>query len=194
MRSKALSPWCAVSVRKSGGQWVILGQNLHAEVRVTSGIRRMSTQQAQPLRAAGCPHAGGHRQNRWCAFWDAPLLLPNSPEMAELRAYTAPRAAIDPVIAARGAAQAAERGPVGAGFGPGQAGTPARGRGAAPTTYEAGGGLPPLPLAGRNIGEPRSEKDIRRATATFATSSCGVKTDGATLEVTFPGLTMGIFG
>jgi len=183
-----------LAVRKSGGQWVILGQNLHAEVRVTSGIRRMSTQQAQPLRAAGVVLTQEViDKNRWYAFWDAPLLLPNSPEMAELRAYTAPRAAIDPVIAARGAAQAAERGPVGAGFGPGQAGAPARGRGAAPTTYEAGGGLPPLPLAGRNIGEPRSEKDIRRASASFSTNSCGVKTDGATLEVTFPGLTMGIF-
>ncbi len=58
----------------------------------------MSTQQAQPLRAAGVVLTQEViDKNRWYAFWDAPLVLPDSPEMAELRAYTAPRAAIDPV-------------------------------------------------------------------------------------------------
>ena len=42
-----------LSVRKSGGQWAVLGQNLTPEYQVLSGIRRMSTQQAQPLREAG---------------------------------------------------------------------------------------------------------------------------------------------
>src|SRR4029079_6722716 len=32
-----------------------------------------------------------------------------------------------------------------------------------------------------------------QASASFSTSSCSVKTDGAALEVTFPGLTLGIF-
>ncbi|PYR15162.1 MAG: hypothetical protein DMG00_01170, partial [Acidobacteria bacterium] len=43
------------------------------------------------------------------------------------------------------------------------------------------------------IGPPRSESDIRRASASFHTTSCRVKSDGAALEVTFPGLSMGIF-
>lgn len=47
--------------------------------------------------------------------------------------------------------------------------------------------------AGRVYGAPRDPKEIRRAAATFAADSCGVKTDGARLEVTFPGLSMGIF-
>src|SRR5947209_15407459 len=42
-----------LSVRKAGGPWVILGQNLTPEYHVVSGIRRMSTQQAEPLTAAG---------------------------------------------------------------------------------------------------------------------------------------------
>jgi len=185
-----------LAVRKSGGQWGILGQNLIPEFRVVSGIRRMSTQQAEPLRAAGVvltPEVIA--KNRWFAFWDAPLVLPDGPEMRDAAAYTAPRAAPDPNAPAgeqRGRGQAAARGPVGAGFDgqgrPGQAEAGGRGRG-----FDPGGGLPALPLAGRNIGEPRSASDIRRASASFSTTSCSVKTDGATIEVTFPGLKMGIF-
>ena len=40
---------------------------------------------------------------------------------------------------------------------------------------------------------PRKPEEIRRADATFNTTGCSVKTDGARLEVTFPGLSMGIF-
>jgi len=47
--------------------------------------------------------------------------------------------------------------------------------------------------SGTNPGLPRSEDEIRRAAATYNTTGCQVKTDGARLEVTFPGLSMGIF-
>ena len=40
---------------------------------------------------------------------------------------------------------------------------------------------------------PRKPEEIRRATATYHAGSCEVKTDGARLEVSFPGLEMGIF-
>ena len=46
---------------------------------------------------------------------------------------------------------------------------------------------------GTNPGLPRSPDEIREASATFNTTECSVKTDGARLEVTFPGLSMGIF-
>jgi hypothetical protein len=52
--------------------------------------------------------------------------------------------------------------------------------------------IPPKPT-NRVLGPPRTAAEIRRATASFNSSSCRVKTDGASLEVTFPGLTMGIF-
>ena len=45
----------------------------------------------------------------------------------------------------------------------------------------------------RNPGVPRSPTEVQRAAGTFSTTSCDVKTDGARLEVNFPGLTMGIF-
>jgi len=45
-----------LAVRRGGGPWVTLGQNLTPEYHVVSGIRRMSTQQADPLKAAGVEH------------------------------------------------------------------------------------------------------------------------------------------
>jgi hypothetical protein len=114
-----------LSVRKSGGQWASVGQNLTPEYSVVSGIRRMSTQQADPLKNAGVeltPEVIA--KNRWYAFWDAPLVMNPGREI---------------------------------------------------------------------IGGPRSESDIKRATASFQTTACTVKTDGGALEVTFPGLSMGIF-
>ena len=84
-----------LAVRRSGGQWGMLGQNLKPEIRVTSGIRRMSTQQADPLKAAGVvitPEVIA--KNRWHAFWDAPLVMPDGPEMRESRLPRAPRAEI----------------------------------------------------------------------------------------------------
>ena len=40
---------------------------------------------------------------------------------------------------------------------------------------------------------PRTASEIHRASASYQTGSCRVKTDGARLELTFPGLSMGIF-
>jgi hypothetical protein len=129
-----------LAIRKAGGQWATLGQNLTPEYRVTSGIRRLSEQQAQPLRAAGVELTPAViEKNRWYAFWDAPLVMPDGPEMREAQGQ-------------RAAAQAP-----------------------------------------RNLGPARTPADIRRATASFSTTSCSVKTDGASLAVTFPGLSMGIF-
>src|SRR5687767_4789472 len=44
-----------------------------------------------------------------------------------------------------------------------------------------------------NPGLPRRPEEVRRAWAKYQTSTCSVKTDGARLEVEFPGLEMGIF-
>jgi hypothetical protein len=132
-----------LALRKAGGQWTILGQNLTAEYHVTSGVRRMSEQQAEPLRAAGVELTPDViAKNRWYAFWDAPFVMPDGPEMQAQRAQ--------------------------------------RGRGA-------------QPAAERVLGGPRKPSEIRRATASFQTTTCAVKSDGASLAVTFPGLSMGIF-
>jgi hypothetical protein len=46
---------------------------------------------------------------------------------------------------------------------------------------------------GTNPDLPRTPDEIRRAAATYDSKGCEVRTDGARLEVTFPGLSMGIF-
>ena len=48
-------------------------------------------------------------------------------------------------------------------------------------------------LAGTNPDLPRRDKEIRRAASLFKTTACSVKTDGSRLEVSFDGLSMGIF-
>jgi hypothetical protein len=45
----------------------------------------------------------------------------------------------------------------------------------------------------RNVDIPRKPEEIERAAAKYQTTSCQVNTDGARIEVNFPGLTMGIF-
>jgi hypothetical protein len=44
-----------------------------------------------------------------------------------------------------------------------------------------------------NLDLPRKPEEIRRAWASYHATSCTVKTDGARMEVEFPGLSMGIF-
>src|ERR1043165_8124653 len=44
-----------------------------------------------------------------------------------------------------------------------------------------------------NLDLPRRPEEIRRAWAEFHSSACQARTDGARLEITFPGLSMGIF-
>ncbi len=44
-----------------------------------------------------------------------------------------------------------------------------------------------------NLGMPRTPDEIRRDTATYQAQSCAVVTNGARLEVSFPGMQLGIF-
>ena len=48
-------------------------------------------------------------------------------------------------------------------------------------------------LKGVNSDWPRRENEIRRDLATYQASGCRVTTDGARIEVSFPGLSLGIF-
>ena len=115
----------------SDGGWRTLGQNLTPEYRVTSGVRRMSEQQAAPLRALGVEITPEViEKNKWYAFWDAPLEVP---------------------------------------------------------------GTHPGEKTPHSLGLPRKPEEIRQASATFHTESCSVKSDGDRIEVTFPGLDMGVF-
>ena len=123
-----------LEIHSVGGTWLTLAGELKPEYHVVTGVRRMSNQQADPLRAAGVELTPDViAKNRWYAFWDAPLYIPPAP---------------------------------------------------------APGAKPP---ASRVIGPPRTTEEIRRATATFSSASCRVVSDGVSLSVSFPGLTMGTF-
>ena len=113
-----------LAVRRSGGIWTVLSRNLTPEFQVTTGVRRLSEQQAEPLRAlhiALTPEVV--EREKWNAFWDAPLNVPGS----------------------------------------------------------------------GSLDLPRKAKEIRRDWATFHASGCAVKTDGARIELTYPGVEMGLF-
>jgi len=115
-----------LALHKGAPGWKVLARNLSPEFDVVSGRRRLSEQQAGPLRALGISLTPEViEREKWNAFWDAPLEVPGTP--------------------------------------------------------------------GTNLDLPRTTQEIRRATASFQAKSCRVKTDGARLEVTFPGLSLGIF-
>ena len=123
-----------LAVRRKGMPWAALASNVTPEFRVVSGTRRMSGQQLEPLQHLGVKITPELiDQDKWEAFWDAPLDVPGLPQGG--------------------------RGP--------------------------GGNLPP--------DLPRSASEIHRAAASYHASACQVKTNGARLEITFPGVELGVF-
>ena len=115
-----------LSARKAGAAWIQLGGGLTPEYEVTTGKRRMSEQQLQPLRNLKMPITEELlNHEKWNAFWDAPLEIPGRP--------------------------------------------------------------------GTNLDLPRKPEEIRRAHASYQATGCTVKTDGSRLQVTFPGVQLGIF-
>ncbi|MFN7917352.1 MAG: hypothetical protein U0Q55_18550 [Vicinamibacterales bacterium] len=161
-----------LAVRARAGQWAVLGRDLAPEYRVVSGLRRITNQQLVPLRELKVPLTDEVVEKyKWDAFWDAPLDL----------------------------SVPAPRGPGRGGPPPGGPGAaPAGGRGANPGAPPGdappagfGGNPPPAQGVASQPGLPRKADEIRRASAQFAVSSCAVKTDGARVEVTFPGVRIG---
>ena len=60
-------------------------------------------------------------------------------------------------------------------------------------TVAHGGSTPPVEGIADQPGLPRKASEISRAAASFQVKSCDVKTNGARLEVSFPGVTLGVF-
>src|SRR5262245_15550153 len=69
-----------LAVRKAGSPWTIIGETLTPEYRVVSGVRRLPNDQGNALRSLGVKITRDViDQNRWQAFWDAPLRVPGTP-------------------------------------------------------------------------------------------------------------------
>ena len=56
-----------------------------------------------------------------------------------------------------------------------------------------GSSIPAAEPFANHPGMPRQPEEVTRATARFQTTGCEVRTDGARIEVTFPGVEAGIF-
>ncbi len=56
-----------------------------------------------------------------------------------------------------------------------------------------GGATPPVAGIANQPGLPRKPEEITRAAARYSARSCDVKTNGARLEVSFPGVKLGVF-
>src|ERR1700681_251144 len=128
-----------VALRHKGGAWITLATNLEPEFDVVSGIRRMTDQQILPLKGLGTKITPQILdQDRWEAFWDAPLNIPGT--------------------------EAAHR-----------------------------GATPPAEGIANQPGLPRNPGEIHRSSARYDVQSCSVKTEGGRLEVSYPGVQLGVF-
>jgi hypothetical protein len=133
-----------LAIRSKGAQWVTLASNLTPEFHVVTGFRRLPLEQIRPLMSAGIPLTPEIvEQNKWEAFWDAPLRIPGSAE------------------------------------GPGAS--------------SVLGWMPPGSSVGGLQGLPRTPDEINRASAAFLAASCDVNTNGARVEISFPGVKLGVF-
>jgi hypothetical protein len=128
-----------VALRHKGGTWATLATNLEPEFHVVSGLRRMTDQQLLPLKGLAVKITPQILdQDRWEAFWDAPLNVPGT--------------------------EAAHH-----------------------------GATPPEEGVANQPGLPRKPEEIHRASAKYDIQSCSVKTDGGRLEVSYPGVQLGVF-
>jgi hypothetical protein len=133
-----------LGVRAKGKKWSILGTNLKPDFRVVTGMRRLPNEQIAPLKSAGVritPEVV--EQNKWEAFWDAPLRVPGIAD--------------------------------------------------GPYKGNVSFWIPPTEQVGDLPGLPRKAEEIGRAEAIYASQACELSTNGARLEISFPGVTLGVF-
>ena len=111
------------------------------DFRVVTAMRRMTNQQMRPLTRAGIETTQAIIDDqKWEAFWDAPLRVgPASLEDSHL------------------------------------------------------GVMPPKDGIGTQPGLPRKPEEVRRASAEYRLRGCTVKTNGARIEIAFPGVQLGVF-
>ena len=65
------------------------------------------------------------------------------------------------------------------------------GSGVRPPTHATS--IPPMHGIFNQPGLPRKPEEVKRATATYQANGCEVKTNGARLEIVFPGVELGVF-
>ena len=157
-----------LAIRPRGGQWRTLATSVTPEFRVVSGLRRVTQQQ---LRPDSIQALGGKV----------------SPEVQDL--YRKDEEWVDQTVReGQLKAEDVERVKWEAFW---DSPLYIEGSGVRPPSHATS--IPPLHGIFGQLGLPRTEAEITRATATYQTKSCEVKTDGGRLEIAFPGVKLGVF-
>jgi len=158
-----------LAVRHKGGAWATLAANVTPEFRVVSGMRRMTQQQLRPdsIEALG----GKPSAKVWELFkkddstWIDEAIREGQVKESDVERWKWEAFWDAPLYV--------------------------EGSGKRPPTHATS--IPPMNGLFKQKGLPRTPDEITRAAAGFQVTSCDVKTNGARLEISFPGVTLGVF-
>ena len=158
-----------LAVRHKGGAWATLATNVTPEFRVVSGMRRMTQQQLRPdsIEALG----GKPSAKVWELFkkddstWIDEAIREGQVKESDVERWKWEAFWDAPLYV--------------------------EGSGKRPPTHATS--IPPMNGLFKQKGLPRTPDEITRAAAGFQVTSCDVKTNGARLEISFPGVTLGVF-
>ena len=158
-----------IALRRKGGQWATLVSNVSPEFHVVSGMRRMTQQQ---LRPDSIQALGGTVSAKVMALYDKddPSWIDEAVREGQIKASDVERwkweAFWDAPLYVEGS-------------------------GVRPPSHATS--IPPMNGIFGQKGLPRTPDEVVRATAAFQVQGCSVKTNGARLEIAFPGVTAGVF-
>ena len=157
-----------LAVRKNGGQWATLAKNVTPEFRVVSGMRRITQQQLRP---------------------DSIQALGGKVSAKVLELYKKDEDWVDQAVKEGQIKESdVERWKWEAFW---DAPLYLEGSGVRPPTHATS--IPPMHGIFKQKGLPRTPDEVIRASATYKVQDCTVKNNGARLEITFPGVTLGVF-
>ena len=158
-----------LAVRKKGGQWATLASNMTPEFRVVSGMRRITQQQLRPdsIQALGGTVSAKVMEmyKKDDGGWIDQAVREGQIKAADVERWKWEAFWDAPLYV--------------------------EGSGVRPPTHATS--IPPMNGIFGQKGLPRTSDEITRAAASFHTTTCEVKTSGARLEITFPGVTLGVF-
>lgn len=157
-----------LALRAKGGAWRTLATNVRPEFRVVSGLRRITQQQLRPdsIQALG----GKVSPEVWELYRKNGEWVDQAVKEGQIKIEDVERWKWDafwdsPLYV--------------------------EGSGVRPPSH--GTSIPPLHGIFDQPGLPRQPEEITRATASYQATGCTVRTNGARLEITFPGVELGVF-
>jgi hypothetical protein len=161
-----------LAIRRKGGQWSTVATNVTPEFRVVSGVRRVTAQQLRPDSLAAL---GVKVTPEILEAWDHQDKRGDDWVKEAVRGGTLTREMIESIKW-----EAFWDAPL-----------YIEGSGKRPPSHATS--IPPMDGIFNQPGLPRKPAEITRATASYEAHGCEVKSNGARLEISFPGVKAGIF-